>query len=121
MERNVSNQQNLSADAKTFVVPTLSEEEIETKFKTLADQWRKETMFVSSSSEKLFHPAYLKIIGMGWSVVPLILKELEQKGGHWFLALRSITDEDPVKPEDAGHIKKMAEAWLEWGKQNHYL
>lgn len=121
MERNPSNQQNLSADTKTFVVPNLSEEELETKFRKLADQWRKETMFVSSSSEKLFHPAYLKIIGMGWSVVPLILKELEQKGGHWFLALRSITDEDPVQPENKGQIKKMTKDWLEWGRRNHYL
>jgi uncharacterized protein YcaQ len=118
---NISNKQNLSANVTPPIGPPMTEAELEAKFRMLADQWRKETMFVSSTTQKLFHPTYLKIIGMGWSAVPLILRELEQHGGHWFLALRSITDEDPVKPEDAGQIKKMAEAWLEWGKQNHYL
>jgi len=93
----------------------------EQKFKRLTDQWRKETFLSSSSTDIVYHPAYLKIIGMGKIVLPLILRELEQSGGHWFLALSSITDENPVNPDDAGKIKKMKDAWIQWGKQNHYL
>lgn len=95
--------------------------DVEQKFRRLADQWRNETMFSSSSTDRLSHDAYLKIIGMGHPVVPLMLRELEQRGGHWFLALHVITEADPVRPEDIGNIKKMKEAWLQWGRQNHYL
>jgi hypothetical protein len=94
---------------------------VERKFSALAEEWRNATMLSSSSTDRLSHPAYLKIIGMGPAAIPLILRELEQHGGHWFLALRSITDADPVQPEDAGKIKTMAEAWIRWGKQNGYL
>src|SRR6266700_3190093 len=89
----------------------------EQKFKRLADQWRKETFLSSSSTDIVCHPAYLKIIGMGPVVVPLLLRELQNDLDHWFSALRVITEEDPVNREDAGNIKRMSEAWLDWGKR----
>lgn len=96
-------------------------ESVERKIRRLADQWRKETMLLSSTTEIVSHPAYLKIIGIGVAAVPFILRELLERGGHWFLALRSITEENPVRPEDAGKMKKMAEAWVLWGHQKGYL
>lgn len=72
---------------------------------------------LSSSTEKAVHPAYQRIIGLGPAVVPLVLRELEQHGGHWFWALRALTGENPVRPEDAGQVRKMTESWLEWGRQ----
>ncbi|WP_335148338.1 hypothetical protein [Nostoc sp.] len=51
------------------------------------------------------------------AVIPLLLRELEKKSGHWFWALKSISREDPVPPESRGKIKEMTKAWLEWGKQ----
>ena len=97
------------------------QEVIKSKFQNLIAQWRKDTVFLSSSTDKLSHPAYLKIIGMGEPALPLIFREMKERGGHWFLALRSISDADPVNPEDVGKIKKMTEAWLQWGMQNGYL
>jgi hypothetical protein len=94
---------------------------LEQKFRRLVKQWREETLFISSSTEKMLHPSYQRIIGMGPAVIPLILREMQERGGHWFWALRAITEEDPVDPHDGGHIKKMTEAWLQWGKQNHLL
>ena len=91
---------------------------LEQEFLRLAEQWRAETMFTSSSTEKVMHSVYQRIIGMGPAVLPLILRELRQKGGHWFWALRAITGENPVKPEDIGRVKKMAEAWLKWGQEH---
>jgi hypothetical protein len=93
------------------------QEATEQRFKRLADQWRKATAMLSSTSDIVSHPAYLKIIGMGERAVPLILRELQERGGHWFVALRSITEENPVPPESAGKMKKMAEAWVLWGHQ----
>lgn len=97
------------------------EKELEKTFRTLVEQWREDTRFVSSITSIVLHPAYQRIIGLGSDVVPLILSELQQRYDQWFWALRAITAEDPVKSEDAGRIKKMAEAWLQWGRQKKYI
>ena len=67
------------------------------------------------------HSAYLRIIGMGPLVLPLILEDLERTGDFWFTALEAITGQDPVPPESRGKIKAVAEAWLEWGRKNDIL
>jgi len=82
------------------------------RFSALADRWEEETAFLSSSTAIAEHPAYQEIIGMGWDAVPLIIGRLRQRSGHWFMALHSITGEDPVDPADAGRVERMREAWL---------
>lgn len=67
------------------------------------------------------HPSYQKIIGMGGVVIPLILNEMKSKCGHWFWALKSITNADPVSPEKRGRIKEMTKEWLKLGKENNYI
>lgn len=97
--------------------------ELEGEFRALADQWRAETMHLSSTTEKAMNFAYQQIIGMGKEVLPLILRELQLRGGHWFWALSVITRgrENPVRPEDRGNVRRMTQAWLEWGRQKGYL
>jgi len=66
----------------------------------------------------MMHPSYQKIIRMPENVVvPLLLRELRSNGGFWFPALTAITDQNPVDPRYAGNVKKMTEAWLEWGRK----
>jgi len=105
---------------RDLLAPTTNERQ---KFRRLADRWREETFFSSSITNNLFHPAYLKITAMGEKALPLILRELEERGGQWFMALRNIVDEDeyPDKPNDIGKPKELKEAWLEWGHRNDYL
>jgi hypothetical protein len=62
------------------------------EFSTLASQWQKETAHSSSLSEKISHRAYLRIIKMGESAIPLILIEMKHRPGHWFEALDILTD-----------------------------
>ena len=88
------------------------------RFDELADQWRVETIFHSNSTMIVNHPAYREIISMGEPVVPLILENMRETGGHWFKALRDITGANPVKPSDRGKIAVMQESWLEWGEAN---
>ena len=64
------------------------------------------------------HAAYQRIIGMGPAVVPLILRDLEQKPDHWFWALRAITGDNPVKAEKCDRMKLMTQAWIQWGKEH---
>ncbi|SKB13023.1 hypothetical protein PL11201_460032 [Planktothrix sp. PCC 11201] len=94
--------------------------ELEAKFNTLAEEWRAETRMLSLVTQKSMHSAYQRIIGMGQPVVPLILRDLEQKPDHWFWALRAITGDNPVKSEQCGRMKLMAQAWIQWGKEHGY-
>ncbi len=92
-----------------------------TRFVTLKTKWESETSALSSITEIVMHPAYQQIIGMGPVAIPLILSELKEKPGHWFWALKSITGEDPVLPDQRGRIKEMTEAWLRWGRNHGYV
>jgi hypothetical protein len=94
---------------------------LEQVFIRLAEQWRRETLAMSSLTDMVLHPAYYQIIGMGPVALPWILRELQQSGGHWFLALRAITRENPVAPQDRGKVNKMAAAWLKWGEEHGLL
>ena len=90
------------------------------KFRALVNQWKEDTQFVSSTTGMILHPAYQEIIGMGPEIIPLILKELENKPDHWFAALRALTGVDPVAPAQRGRVKAMANAWLNWGRDHGY-
>lgn len=87
-------------------------------FRSLAEKWKDETKLYSSFTDIVLHPAYQRIIGLGGDVVPLILRDLHQNGGHWFWALEALTGQNPCTEEDAGRVKKMTQAWLTWGKEN---
>lgn len=89
-------------------------------FRALAERWRRETGFSSSVTKKIRHPAYLQIVRMGMSVVPLILRELRERPAHWFVALEQITGESP-QAESRGDVRSNAQAWIKWGKQHGYL
>jgi hypothetical protein len=95
--------------------------ELEKKFNQLAKKWKSETSGYYSVSSMTMHPAYLEIISHGDKMIPFILKDLQEKPNHWFIALKTLALTSPVKPEDAGNIKKMTEAWLAWGNANGKL
>lgn len=95
-------------------------ETLEQRFHRLASVWRAETAYVSSSSELVAHPAFREIVGMGVPVIPLLLRELENRTGQWHRAMREITSADPVSPADRGNVDRAAEAWLRWGKEKGY-
>jgi hypothetical protein len=90
--------------------------ELQRQFMTLASRWRDETGMWSSFTRKAAHPYYLRIIAMGKQVVPLILRELRDHGGHWYYALEAITEENPVPPGVSGQVPQMKAAWLQWGR-----
>ncbi|MBU1426290.1 MAG: hypothetical protein KKH12_14005 [Gammaproteobacteria bacterium] len=94
---------------------------IEETFNTLRTQWRDETEFLSSPYEMAMNESYQQIIGLGESVVPLILQDLAKSSDHWFWALKAITRHNPVNEQDAGDVSKMAKAWLAWGKTEGYI
>ncbi len=93
-------------------------EDLDSLFARLREEWRQDTMLQSSPVEIALHPAYQQIIGLGPRAIPLILRDLAQRGGHWFWALRAITGEDPASEQTS--MPGAARAWLEWGRRNGY-
>ncbi len=91
------------------------------KFKRLADEWQKETVYLSSPRAIARHPAYQAIIAMERKALPLILSDLAKTHKQWFIALRTITGVDPVKKEHSRNVKAMANAWISWGRDNGYI
>ena len=92
--------------------PDVASEQI----KFLIETIKRECAHLSSVREVGQHPAYLRIIEMGPPALPLLLREVEESPDHWFLALREITQENPVLAEHRGVISGMAQDWLRWAR-----
>jgi hypothetical protein len=91
------------------------------RFVELANRWHEETDYLSSPSRITNNDTYLKIISMGESVIPFILRDLQERGGDWYRALRILSDTDQVPVEDRGDVPRMKEAWLRWGHDKGYI
>lgn len=106
-------------DEQTPTAFNAKTERLRSEFNALAEQWQRETQHLSQVSKKIVHPAYLRIVGMGEAVVPLLLEALRDTPAHWFVALRATSNEDPVKigatPNEA------REAWLSWGRTRGFI
>ena len=87
-------------------------------FEEHLSKWDKETGFLSSLDAKITHPSYLRIIGMGRQVLPLIFEQMKSEPGHWFVALRAITGEDPAS-NDSDFVTATTQ-WISWGRSNGF-
>jgi len=93
-------------------------ESFEQKFYRLLDAWRRDTEHISSVSAMILHPAYQQIIGMGTQVVPLLLKELQERPDYLFWALEAVTGVNPVVNFQLGNFDEMTKEWLHWGRMS---
>ena len=84
------------------------------QFEAHADIWRRETRGAPFLITRVTHWAYQRIIGLGPSALPLILRELERETDHWFWALNAISGDDPAA--GLGDFEVAAARWLEWGR-----
>lgn len=96
-------------------------ETLEQRFQRHAAEWKEQSRFLSNTARMAMLRPYQRIIGMGPAAVPLLLRELQREPDHWFWALESITDQNPVQPEAAGKVELMASAWIEWGRRAGYI
>jgi hypothetical protein len=95
-------------------------ENIQNQFQRLAATWRAETAYLSSTSDIVAHPAFQEIVSMGPVLIPLLLRELENRTGQWHRALSRITGVNPVPQDDRGNMNKTIDAWLRWGREQGY-
>ena len=95
-------------------------ETVEQRFRRLEAVWESETRFLSDAHKIIEHPAFQEIIALGEAVIPFMLRDLEKGPRQWVWALPRITGANPLRPEDAGDSRKMADAWLRWGRERGY-
>lgn len=93
----------------------------EAEFETLVQQWKAETQFTSFANQKFLASSYQRIIGLGPTAIPRILRELRDRPDHWFWALAALTGQNPVPPQSAGNFAATRAAWLDWGNDQGYL
>lgn len=115
----------VSALASSRLRPVTTDDQLDVLrrelFHALADWWRDATLHLSSPSEIGAHPAYQKIIAMGEDAIPLILEDLRDRGGKWYMALRRmVTDPPVIDSASSGNTSRVKEIWLEWGRQHGY-
>jgi hypothetical protein len=96
-------------------------ESIEQQVVRLLADWRQQTAYQSSSTRITGHSTYQELIALGPVVLPFLFRDLEQSGdGHLSKALTALTGARPVPDEDRGNIRKVADAWLRWARENGY-
>lgn len=95
--------------------------EPEKKFRYYAAKWKAEIGGDSSLTSITNNMNYLRIIRIGGDAIPLILRELQREPAPWFVALRAITEDDSVGRDSPGNFRKMAAAWIQWGKDHGYI
>jgi len=113
--RNPKDNRSIKLKAKTE-----AETHIKPEFENLVKVWKKATVHYSFVRQKIVHPAYLRIVGMGEKAIPFILQELKERpSASWFPALEAISGNDAAQA--AKTVDEAVQSWLNWGKQQSYL
>ena len=112
----------MTSDRRTSGVPTHPREDdpaaLQARFDELKSEWMKDVAGYSTIRHKVAHPAYLAILALGPDVLPLVLREFCENGGHWLPALRALTGESPVPREEWGDMTASRARWREWGESH---
>jgi hypothetical protein len=110
-----------SPDSQAASNAVSAEPTLKHRFLDLAQQWEDETGHLSSPSQKMLHPSYKAILGMGQEhkeeVIDLLIDDMRENRRQWFWALSYLAQANPIRPEDAGRIDRMINAWVQWGEK----
>lgn len=88
-------------------------------FGLLAEEWTRESEFVSVQSRAIALRPYQRIIAIGPAAVRPLLRRLRDRPDQWFWALSVLTNDDPAADLDTFDESRVA--WLEWGAYNDLL
>ena len=94
-------------------------EELERIFQGLVRTWKDGTAGYSITARRYAHGSYQALLVLGPGIVPMILRELQERPDWWFEALKVLTKEDPTKPTDNFHAA--VKAWINWGKAHKLI
>jgi hypothetical protein len=91
------------------------------EFQDLAVKWHEDTEDLASSARVVAHPAYLRIIGLGTSILPQLLRDLRDNGGLWFPALEAITGVTLGTAGERQRYRDLRQLWLAWGHEANLI
>lgn len=115
----------LLAEALAEAQPVEAIDPLEERFRLQADKWDRETRHLSSTTQRIMHPSYQAILGMGQEhreeMIRLLILDMQQQRRAWFWALSYLTQDNPINPADAGKMDKMIKAWVKWGERKGIL
>jgi hypothetical protein len=100
-------------------VPARTPSELEEVFESLVSEWKQSRRLSSSVADRITHSAYLRIIGLGPAVLPLLLKELQREPDHWLVALYAVAGGDMAAGADS--FEAAVSRWLQWGRERGYV
>lgn len=108
-----------SAEGRRKIPDSFIRKILERHFNNLADAVLRETQYISSPSTIRRSPSFEKLVRLGDLSTKKLLQRLQRGDVRlvWLLALRAITNENPVPDHSKGIIKEMAASWLRWGQQ----
>ena len=93
------------------------------RFHEHSEKWQRETMHMSSPTQRMEHPSYQAILGLARDnkdeVVRLLIRDMTEYGREWFWALSYLTGENPINRKDAGKLDKMIASWQNWAKDRN--
>ena len=89
------------------------------EFRTLVDRWHRNTGHMSMVHHKYEDEAMQAILAAGPDVLPLVVEELRERGGHWYMAIRMLGAEAgmdvPEFPQQIrGRVPAMRQFMLDW-------
>ena len=117
---NYSNALSTYIGHSMFISKKLEEKEFR-RFLTLKNQWKEETLFVSSGTVLISNSAYKEIINIGYTAIPWIIREMRKNNDHWFYALEKITGVNPIKKKNLGIVENMKQDWIDWASNKDYV
>lgn len=88
------------------------------RFTDLTERWIGDTQFESSFVRMFTHEAYLEMLTLGRSAIPLLLMRLDDEPERWVGALRIISGE--AVGADAQSADESIAAWRAWGQEHGY-
>jgi hypothetical protein len=98
---------------------------LEDRLREQAEKWENETGHLSSPTQRIIHPSYQAILGIGLEhreeTLRFLLRDLRENRRAWFWALSYLAQDNPIKSSDAGKMDKMIGAWMSWGKEKGLL
>jgi len=106
---------------QTTLAPIYKQLSLGDRFQILVENWKRNSRFLSSTTDMARLGSYQQIIQIGPEAIPLILRELEREPDYWFIALEQISGENPVPNEMRGRLPLMADVWLRWGRERNLL
>jgi hypothetical protein len=94
---------------------------LERQFSDLVERWRDETDMLSAPQQIYSNRAFLQILSLGSDVLPFIFRDLQERGGRWFLALSILTGQTELTKACAGDVPAMKEIWLKYARSHGYI